>query len=307
MKEKSPTADAGSRTTAFADAKKDLAAYFTRRPDVAMAFLFGSRGRKSGGTHAHSDWDIGIYFTPRSPELEFENSEGAYPEEDRVWADLTEILHTDDIDLVVLNRAPASIAATALSGAPLVIKDRGLWVRFMLVITRMAEEYRASAREYHEIVRRSRSLAPQDRERLERLADFLEEQAGLYPVYRGFTQNEYEDDPRKRNEIERWLENIVNAVIDAGKVMLGSEKRLIPATYREIARRGAHRAGVSNDFAARFDGWVRLRNVLAHEYLDIKWKRIAEFASTSEPTIRQFISGIASFLAEAKGRQRNDA
>lgn len=279
---------------------KKLTAYFEERADVAMAFLFGSRARESGGTHVHSDWDIGAYFTPKSPELEFENTDEKYPQEDRVWADLTEILRTDDVDLTVLNRAPASIADTAIRGIPLTVKDHGLWMRFMLVITRLAEEYRASAREYHEIVQRSQSLALHDRERLERLIDFLEEQAGLYQVYRGFSLDEYERDPRKRNEIERWLENIVNAIIDAGKVMLGSKKHLIPPTYREIVRRSTHMVGIPDDFETRFDGWVRLRNVLAHEYLDIKWKRLAEFAEQSEPAIRQFIVGIKEFLVKEK-------
>lgn len=279
---------------------KKLTAYFERRADVAMAFLFGSRARERGGAHAHSDWDIGVYFTPKSPELEFENTDGRYPQEDRVWADLTEILRTDDVDLTALNRAPASIADMAIRGIPLTIKDHGLWMRFMLVITRLAEEYRASAREYHEIVQRSQSLVPHDRERLERLIDFLEEQAGLYQVYRGFSPDEYERDPRKRNEIERWLENIINAVIDAGKVMLGSEKHLIPPTYREIVRRSMRMVGIPDDFETRFDGWVRLRNVLAHEYLDIKWKRLVEFAEQSEPAIRQFIAGIKEFLVKEK-------
>lgn len=279
---------------------KKLIAYFEQRADVAMAFLFGSRAREHGMTHARSDWDIAVYFTPKGREMEFEDTNEKYPEEDRIWADLTEILKTDAIDLVVLNRAPASIADTAIRGMALTVKDHGLWVRFMLVITRLAEEYRSTAREYHEIVQRSHSLVPQDCERLERLVDFLEEQTGLYGVYRDFSQNEYENDPRKRNEIERWLENIVNAIIDAGKVILGSEKHLIPPTYREIVRRSAGVVGVSEDFASRFDGWVRLRNILAHEYLDIKWKRLAEFAEQSEPMIKQFIAGIKKFLIREK-------
>lgn len=45
--------------------------------------------------------------------------------------------------------------------------------------------------------------------------------------------------------------------------------------------------------------WVRLRNVLAHEYLDIKWKRINDFMHTSEPPIRAFIDAAKKFLEEA--------
>ena len=276
---------------------KKLKTYFTKRDDVVMAFLFGSQAK--GYARAVSDWDIAAYFKPQSGDFEFEDTDLEYSQEDRIWADLTEILGTDSVDLLVLNRAPATIADTAIRGEPLVMKNRRLWLRFMLLITKLAEEYRIFAREYHKIVQRSRSLLPEDRERLERLVDFLEEQSGLYPVYRGFSQSDYEDDPRKRNEIERWLENIVHAVIDSGKTMLGSKKRLIPPTYREIVRRAMRMAGLPDEFETRFDGWVRLRNILAHEYLDLKWKRIADFARTSEPYIRQFVDAAKRFLSEA--------
>ncbi|MFY9463426.1 MAG: HepT-like ribonuclease domain-containing protein [Candidatus Sungiibacteriota bacterium] len=273
-----------------------LKEYFSKRDDVVMAFLFGSRAKSR--VHTSSDWDIGVYFTPQTDEFEFECTDREYPEEHRIWADLTTMLETDNVDLVILNRAPASIADTAIRGEALVMKDRALWLRFMLLISKLAEDYRIFAREYHEIVQRSRSLLPQDRERLERLIDFLEEQATLYPVYRSFSRDEYEEDPRKRNEIERWLENMVNAVIDAGKVLLGSQKRLIPPTYREIVRRAVRMGDASDDFGEKFDQWVRLRNVLAHEYLDIKWKRLSDFAKISEPYMRQFIESAKRFLEE---------
>lgn len=132
-----------------------IKSYFETRTDVVMAFLFGSRARE-GGTHAHSDWDIAAYVTPQTNEFEFEDTDREYPEEHRIWADLTTILKTDNVDLVILNRAPASIADTAINGRELVIKDRALWLRFMLLISKLAEEYRIFAHEYHEIVQRSR-------------------------------------------------------------------------------------------------------------------------------------------------------
>lgn len=285
----------------YAEAIRRLKKYFAKHPDVAMAFLFGSRaGRR---TRPASDWDIAVYIKHGGGELEFEDAEFEYAGEDRLWADLTDMLGTDSVDLVMLNRAPAAIAEAAIRGVALVIKDRGLWLRFMLAITKLAEEYRVFAREYRQVARRSRSLSGQDRERLERLLDFLEEQLGLFAVYRGFSPAEYEDEPRKRNEIERWLENIVNAVIDSAKVIAGSQKRVLPRTYRETVRSALRLMEAPGDFGARFDGWVRLRNALAHEYLDIKWKRLADFAKTGETHIRRFVELVRKFLARKRMRE----
>jgi len=139
------------------DSKKiqALKEYFTKRGDVVMAFLFGSRAKGEGRIHSNSDWDIGVYFAPLSEELEYEDTDREYSKEHEVWKDCTWILGTENIDLIVLNRIPASIAADAIRGTPLVIKDRGLYLRFMIMITGVAEDYRIFAREYDEIFQRS--------------------------------------------------------------------------------------------------------------------------------------------------------
>ena len=73
--------------------------------------------------------------------IEWEEQNREYPEEDKIWGDLIDILQTDNVDLIILNRAPANIAASALRGLPLVIKDYKLYLEFMLLVTREAEDY----------------------------------------------------------------------------------------------------------------------------------------------------------------------
>ncbi len=273
-----------------------LKEYFQNRDDVVMAFLFGSQTEGSGRTHAHSDWDIGVYFKPSVKALEWEESGRDYPAENAVWRDCADILQTDDIDLLVLNRAPASIAETAAGNTPLIVKDHSLWVRFLRIVSDAAEEYRAFVDQFYAIAQRSRSLTPRDREDLKRTIQFIEEQRRLTDIYRQFTKEEFEKEPRKRNEMERWLENLMNAIIDISKVVLGSQKTLIPHTYRDMVKRAAHDFGLPEDFSEKFDHWVKIRNELAHEYLDIKWTRISEFAETSKAPIAQFVDAAKKFL-----------
>ena len=117
-----------------------LADYFPGRSDVAFAFLYGSHAR--GTTTRLSDVDVAVYFTPLEGSLDYQ-SEAEFPGEKQIWRDLEERLHAE-VELLVLNRASPNIAASALRGVPLVIRDWGLYMDFMLHATAEAEEYRQS-------------------------------------------------------------------------------------------------------------------------------------------------------------------
>ena len=223
-----------------------------------------------------------------------------YRQEDRVWSDCIEILKTDNVDLLVLNRVPASIAASAIQGTPLVIKDYGLWLKFMLIITREAEDYREFVNEYYAISRRSASISPQDEESLKRTISFFDEQMTLYAYFADLSEREYANNIHKRNDVERWIENIINAGIDMSKIILASEKKTIPDTYKNVIKHAAWALKLEEDFAENFEQWVKLRNVLAHEYLDIKWKRISGFIQNSESYFRAFIKAAQHYLEENK-------
>lgn len=272
---------------------QQLRDYFSERNDIVMAFLFGSRA--SGSAHSGSDWDIAVYFNLDHHRMEWE-SDANFSEEDGIWRDITTILQTDSVDLLVLNRVPASIAEAALQGMELVNKDESLRRRFLRIISAAAEDYRKFVDEFYMISERAASLTERDREDLKRTIDFIEEQISLYPIYREFTQREYESEPRKRNEIERWLENIVNAVIDIAKIYLASNHRLIPPTYRENVGRAVREFGFPDSTVEAFEQWVRLRNTLAHEYLDLKWQGLTKFSQTSEPLIREFVNAAKDFV-----------
>ncbi|MBI4137945.1 MAG: DUF86 domain-containing protein [Candidatus Sungbacteria bacterium] len=269
--------------------------YFEKRDDIVMAFLFGSQAEE-GRTHGHSDWDIGAYFTPTTENrVEWEEQGREYPEEHTVWDDCIRILNTDDVDLIVLNRAPASIADSAIRGIPLTMKDRGLFLDFMLIVTREAEDYRRCVNEFYEIAQRSLSLTEKDKTILVKTLYFLEQQVRLYEYFRQISANDYAEDVHKRNDVERWIENTMNALINTSKIVLGSQKRMIPETYRQFLDRAASFFKLDRDVSQKIQGWADLRNILAHEYLEIRWKRIEVFIKESEPVIRQFIDATRMF------------
>ena len=112
--------------------------YFSNRTDVAFSFLYGSYAR--GTAHSESDIDIAVYFYPaeRYP-VEYEE-DVYYDGENEIWADLEELLGKE-VELLVLNRVSASVSASAIRGTPLVINDWKLYLDYMEIVTREAEDY----------------------------------------------------------------------------------------------------------------------------------------------------------------------
>jgi predicted nucleotidyltransferase len=117
-----------------------LKGYFEKRDDVAFAFLFGSvvrnKIRKEEG-----DIDVGVYFFPKEG-VEWERFGKRYKGEVRIGLDLERILKKE-VDLVVLNRARAILADEIVRrGEPIVIKDIGLFLDFLCIVSDEAEYVR---------------------------------------------------------------------------------------------------------------------------------------------------------------------
>jgi predicted nucleotidyltransferase len=125
-----------------------LKEYFEKRDDILMAFLFGSIAKAT--THRESDVDIAIYLRPEENILEWEKFDAKYDAEGEIWLDIERLLHRN-VDLIVLNRARSWIANSAIHGRPIIVKDRGLYLDFMLRVTSEAEDYREMVEDYWKI------------------------------------------------------------------------------------------------------------------------------------------------------------
>ncbi len=275
-----------------------LRQYFNGKPDISAVFLFGSQAKNYAGKI--SDWDIAVYFKPQgnAGEVEWEETDKAYPGENKTWDDLVDILKTDNVDLVILNRAPSNIAASAITeGIPVVIKDRKIFLDFMLLTMRQAEDYANFVDTYYEISRRSSSLGPRDKEKLIKIADFLRQEVASLEYFSKFDFNDYQD-AHKRRDIERWVENMINSAIDIGEIILASEKKKIPDYYKDVFIQLGLLPGFKSMDVEKFTGWVKLRNILAHEYLDVKWQKISAFAKESRVNFDTFLELTEKFISK---------
>ncbi|MDI6751725.1 MAG: DUF86 domain-containing protein [bacterium] len=121
-------------------------------------------------------------------------------------------------------------------------------------------------------------LEREDRERVLRILDFISTEIEDFEAK--FTKVDfavYSKDRDCRRNLERCIENIVNSSLDLAKIILITEDLLIPDTYAKYFL-SLHTAGLINEEDALSLGQtVRLRNILAHEYLDIRWSSIKGF------------------------------
>ena len=125
---------------------KPLKAYFEGRGDVAFAFLFGSAAK--GGVRKEGDIDVAVYFWPEK-DIDWEAFEKRFEGEANIGLDLERLLKKE-VDLVVLNRARATLADEVLrDGIPLIIKDRGLLMDFLCIVSDEAEYVREWMMDYY--------------------------------------------------------------------------------------------------------------------------------------------------------------
>src|SRR3989344_4157438 len=266
--------------------------YFAKDPDILLAFLFGSVAK--GQETTESDVDIGIYFKPSGRALEWEE-ETDYPRENEIWSEIEKIVGRRT-DLVILNRAPATLVYSILEeGQPIIIKDVPLYWRLFLLISSVAEDFRAFTTDFWTIKQRSASLNEIDKNRLIKLIDFLDSELGDYSKFKNLDQWSYESEASVRRNLERWAENIVNASIDVAKIILASEKKKIPQTYRGILEELALIDGFDSVLATKLSQFTKLRNILAHEYLDLRFQQLKKFVDESEPLYRGLVDFTKKF------------
>ena len=265
--------------------------YFAKREEVVMAFVFGSRAK--GMARAVSDWDIAAYFVPKEyGELE---TGADYPNESQIWSDVDKIVEQDS-DFLVMNRARPSLVFTILNTAtPLVIKDRRLYTDLLLKTHYEAVDFWQFAQDFWKIRERSASLSQEDRANLSEHLIFLENELKDIEKFKELTWREYSEEGSKRRDAERWIENLVMASLDIAKIVLSSEKKALPQTYRETLKTfGA--LYINETFGDKISQFVELRNIIAHEYLDIRWSRIQKFIAAAEDLYKEFIPKIKEFL-----------
>lgn len=123
--------------------------------------------------------------------------------------------------------------------------------------------------------------------------DYLEKELTFCPEYEGeIDWKVYQTKRSKRLEIERWVESLINATLDISKMLLTIEGGEIPETSREVLFWIGSHIYNKEEEAEAFSELAKIRNTLAHRYLDMKWgdiKRFLRIAPQLYPPFLNFI------------------
>jgi len=273
----------------------ELKTYFSRQPSVEMAFVFGSQAKARA--ISESDFDIAVYFKPGGRDIEWEENK-EYEAENKIWLDAEKIVKKN-VDLVVLNRAPSTLAFGILrTGKTIIIKNKALYLKFFSRVSFEAIDFMGLVEDYWAIEQRSHSLDRDDKIRLRKTVDFLSKELVAREKFTKLDWETYNTNDDQRRNVERWVENIVNCSIDIAKVLLASEHQKIPDTYKEMMQILALLPNFEKSAAEKLAEFAKLRNLLAHEYLDLRFDKISRFAKEAAPIYQALIDYVKKILED---------
>lgn len=126
--------------------------------------------------------------------------------------------------------------------------------------------------------------------------DFIQIELNDLHEYKKLTYEVYNTDRITRRNVERIIENISNALIDISKIIIANENIDIPNSYREIILKLGEIETIDEELAKSIAEIARLRNVLAHQYLDIKWSYIKTFLTDKINDVYKFIDAVNKYV-----------
>ena len=108
--------------------------------------------------------------------------------------------------------------------------------------------------------------------------DYLEKELPFLSGYKKEVDwKVYQTQRSKRLEIERWVGSLINATMDISKILLAVGNEEVPETSREILFKVGSLVFDREVKAEAFSELAKIRNTLAHRYLDVKWEDIKRF------------------------------
>ena len=136
--------------------------------------------------------------------------------------------------------------------------------------------------------------------RLLKRVDFLKSLiVPFFQSYHTITKEQYNSNVRLRREVEKWVEDAINCVIDISKTLYSEKKMVIPETNRELLENIDLLGLFEAKLGSIISQWAVLKNRLAHDYLDLKWDGISRFIKEGEGILKLFTAGVENYI---KGR-----
>ena len=137
-----------------------------------------------------------------------------------------------------------------------------------------------------------------DRDALSARLHTLERYLAELRKLRGCSRDEFVSDPAVHHLAERYLHLACECVLDVTHHVIADSGYRQPTSYRDaidVLREHDH---VGPELAERLKGWMGLRNVLVHFYLDIDHARVHEAIMEDLGDLEEFARSMAPLLGD---------
>lgn len=138
------------------------------------------------------------------------------------------------------------------------------------------------------------------RESIIRRIEFVRAELFDFEDYRSLDSNTYNADRVARRNVERIIENVCNSVSDVSKIILSQYDTQMPESYRDVFIKLRVLGLINDQLCAQMAHVSRVRNILAHQYLDIKWEYIKDFMAQGVDAVWRFVATVEDWLQRAR-------
>lgn len=129
-----------------------------------------------------------------------------------------------------------------------------------------------------------------------RYLDFLENELSDFNSFKQLSFEEYSRDKHKRRDVERWIENLLNTVINLSRIIIAIENKVLSDTYKDIVASLSLHPNFNEENMKKLASYIILRNIISYQYLDLKWDDISNFIQTSEEIFKEFVKEVKEYL-----------
>ena len=260
---------------------------------VQGAYVFGSVLDNS--TTPFSDLDLAI----ASPE----NLPNWFDYYHNLYADICQLFGADNIDVVLLDRAPLSLQVRAISeGLPILLIPEEL-ERQERVLAQYAD-LASWRQENWEVTRRlvsrgiTKSINMIDRNRIERfiflIRDAIQELKALKLASLGLEV--YLANKQRKVLSEHYLRIALEATLDLGRHVIVRTGLGSPQEYRDIGKIMREKGILSPQLGRNLENMAGMRNVLVHIYWDIDYPLIYKTIVEHPDSFERVLAEIFMYL-----------
>lgn len=127
-------------------------------------------------------------------------------------------------------------------------------------------------------------------ERLNKLNEYVS-------LLQGLRGRDFED-PYTKAALERYFQLAAECVLDIGEMIISREDWPKARTYRDVIQALGANGVLDPAFADTFEGIAGLRNILVHDYANVKVERLEALLDDLDD-FKRFSTSVAQYLDEA--------